>query len=108
MGDVGTMNIRSYEDYQENIRPLEMLQRFNRLVKKNKPLDKDLYVPSCQKYREIDNKKIPIIIIESRFDGNFYEIPLSEIINPEDLKEIDFSVVDYCQCRYFQKLSIKI
>lgn len=98
------MEIRSYNEYQEKIKPLEMLEKFNKLVKKNKPKDKELYVPSCQKYTEITNQIIPVIIVKPIFDGNYYEIPLSEIINLEDLKEIDYNMINYSQCRYLKNL----
>ena len=98
------MKIRSYEDYKEKIKPFEMLEKFNKLLKKNKPRDKDLYVPSCQKFSEINGLKTPIIIAKSIYDGKFYEIPITEIIKIEDLKEIDFSIMDYRACKYLNKL----
>ena len=98
------MKIRSYKEYQEKIKPLEMLEKFNKLLKKNKPRDKELYVPSCQKFSEIKGMEIPIIVAKSMYDGNFYEIPVSEIIRIEDLREIDFKTIDYRACRYLNKL----
>ena len=98
------MEIRSYNEYQEKIKPLEMLEKFNKLLKKNKPKDKELYAPPCQKYAKVTNQIIPLIIVKSNFDGNYYEIPLSEIINLEDLKEIDYNMINYSQCRYLKNL----
>ena len=102
------MQIKNYEDYQKEIKPMEMMANFNRLVKKNKPKDKDLYVPPCRKFSKVNGKNIPIIVVKSIYGGNYYEIPLSEIISIEKLMIIDFNLIDYTACKYLKNLPKEI
>ena len=98
------MQIGNYEDYQKEVKPMEMLESFNRLIKKNKPKDKDLYVPPCRNFIKINGKDIPIIVVKSKYGGKYYEIPLSEIITIEKLKTFDFNLFDYTTCKYLNSL----
>lgn len=103
------MNIRTYEDYQEQIKPIEDMERFNKLVKKCKSEYKnemDFYAPQCKKYDKKGNFKIPVIVIKSKYDGNFYNMPLSDKINIQELKKFDFNKIDYTKCRYLNKLPV--
>ena len=102
------MKIKSFEDYKENVRPMQELEKFNKLIKECKKRHKDLelYVPPCKEFIKSGNKDIPIIVVKSIYDGNFYEIPLSELIPIADLKKIDFSKFDYLRCKPFKSLPI--
>lgn len=101
------MNIRSYEEYQEQIKPMEEMERFNNLVKickKEYRNEMELYAPPYKKYDKKGNFKIPVIVIKSSHNDKFYYLPLSEKIELQELKKIDFNQIDYTKCRYLNTL----